>query len=380
MDQSAKTQNSTAFRLEYVDGLRAVAAIGILLYHAFQFFYISSGRQLNWQARIFSTGHLFVVVFVVLSGFCLALPHALRPDLPHHVSTFLKKRAWRILPPYYIVLTGVTLATLTPMVSRALGRRTDGWDIVTHLFLVHNLFPAYIFEISAHLWSVALEMQLYIAVALMLPWIRCPRPLLLVTGVISGAWWAYGLITGIHYPSETVWVYWYAVPSVLAPCAWAMLASIGVIERGSTHPNRLAAIGLALLALGFWLPYRSASGAPWIIAGYAMHKPYGMLAVAIGAILLLRAGKSSFLARGLASAPLVWVGQRAFTLYLLHMPLIRVMALLLAKRVPTESLFLVTAASAALVGAVSLALYPYLEAPFTRLPARRTAPAGTIPA
>ncbi|MDX2066131.1 MAG: acyltransferase [Fimbriimonadaceae bacterium] len=380
MDNFSKITIQKPSRLEYIDGLRAVAAIGILLYHAFQFFFISSGRELTWQARIFSTGHLFVVMFVILSGFCLALPHAFRPDAPHRTGPFLAKRAWRILPPYYIVLSSLTLVTLTPMVARALGRRTDGFDVLTHVFLVHNLFPAHIFEISAHLWSVALEMQLYLAVALMLPWLSRPRALLAVTGVISGAWWTYGLVQAIQYPSEIVWVYWYAVPSVLAPCAWAMLAAVRMVQSATVRPNLLAGLGLIALAVGFWLPYRDATGTPWIIGGFVMHKPYGMIAVAIGSILLLRAGRESVLARALAWPPLVWIGQRSFTLYLLHMPLIRLMALLLAKRVPTDALVLVTFASAILVGMLSVLAYPLLEAPFTKLPSRATAQPGTNPA
>jgi len=68
-------------RLEYLDGLRAVASLYVLLFHAGVCF-VGTGKpsRLSLLARVFRQplvyGHDAVGVFIVLSGYCLMLPVA----------------------------------------------------------------------------------------------------------------------------------------------------------------------------------------------------------------------------------------------------------------------------------------------------------------
>src|SRR6186713_3008000 len=97
-----------AYRLEYLDGLRALAAIYVVLFHAGVGF-LDSERPLAGFARTLqrglSYGHDAVAVFIVLSGYCLMLPVA-RADgqFVRGVPNYFARRAWRILPPYFAAL------------------------------------------------------------------------------------------------------------------------------------------------------------------------------------------------------------------------------------------------------------------------------------
>src|SRR5437660_75394 len=93
------------FRLDFLDGIRGLAALYVALFH------VSYARQsLPEPARHLTDwlqfGHYAVGVFIVLSGYCLMLPVARSADgrLRGGVGSYLRRRAWRILPPYYAAL------------------------------------------------------------------------------------------------------------------------------------------------------------------------------------------------------------------------------------------------------------------------------------
>ena len=83
-----------------LDGLRGLAALYVVLFHcwllAFPGFPRNSGPfWLGWLMY----GRLAVVFFLVLSGFSLALSPARKGWQQGGVARFLRRRAWRILPP-----------------------------------------------------------------------------------------------------------------------------------------------------------------------------------------------------------------------------------------------------------------------------------------
>src|SRR6185369_16490784 len=105
--QPAPRPFSSAPRLAHLDGLRAVAAGYVVMFHAVLGF---TGSELTgpWRAlrRVFAFGHEAVAIFIVLSGYCLMLPAA-RSHPARLTSTtgdFLRRRALRILPPYFAAL------------------------------------------------------------------------------------------------------------------------------------------------------------------------------------------------------------------------------------------------------------------------------------
>ena len=162
-----------ALRLEYLDGLRALAAIYVVLFHAGLGF-LDEGRQLLGFARNLqrglSFGHDAVAVFIVLSGYCLMLPVArAEGQLVRGLPNYIARRAWRILPPYFAaLLASLLLIALIPVLetpTKTIWADTfpafEFGPIASHVLLIHNLFPAFAHRINGPLWSVATEWQIY---------------------------------------------------------------------------------------------------------------------------------------------------------------------------------------------------------------------------
>ena len=68
-------------RLEYLDGLRGLAALYVVIHHAYLQSTNSEDRfflrtPLNRALHFLDYGHFAVAIFIVLSGYCLMIPLA----------------------------------------------------------------------------------------------------------------------------------------------------------------------------------------------------------------------------------------------------------------------------------------------------------------
>src|SRR5205085_647811 len=102
-------KSSTGTRhLAYLDGLRGLAALQVVLGHAaMQVHWGSLAKPRVIQAALgpMTFAREAVALFIVLSGFCLMLPVVRREGvLQGGAWQFFKRRARRILPPYYLAL------------------------------------------------------------------------------------------------------------------------------------------------------------------------------------------------------------------------------------------------------------------------------------
>jgi peptidoglycan/LPS O-acetylase OafA/YrhL len=158
-------------RFDFLHGLRGLAALAIVLFHATLNAQGSSNPVLRALQQPLLHGYLAVSVFLVLSGFLLAVPvvtngFALRGG----IGGFLRRRAIRILPPYYaayvldllffagaIWLAGVT--GLDPGGTVRHQREVGfGWSsVAAHLLLIHNASFEWVVGMDAMLWSIACE-------------------------------------------------------------------------------------------------------------------------------------------------------------------------------------------------------------------------------
>src|SRR5438105_2835054 len=112
-----QTKEPSQPRLAYVDGLRAVAIGMVLIYHAWMYLELDSSAQrpnilLDYLMR---QGREGVSLFLVISGFCLALPPLKRKMAGHPQwlvpSEFFARRCLRILPPYLLALAGFIIVS-----------------------------------------------------------------------------------------------------------------------------------------------------------------------------------------------------------------------------------------------------------------------------
>lgn len=167
---------ATRLRLHYLDGMRGLAAVAVVLGHA-QLQSGWHGGSSAWShvqillIRAVTNGRAAVAVFIVLSGYCLMIPVARSVEgvLRGGVLSYFKRRARRILPPYYCALALILLTTsLTPASGLdSVAQWRDAYPlftpsaIISHLFLIHNWKPGWIFKIDPPAWTVATEWQIY---------------------------------------------------------------------------------------------------------------------------------------------------------------------------------------------------------------------------
>jgi peptidoglycan/LPS O-acetylase OafA/YrhL len=178
-EQRKPASTEPTLRLEFLDGLRGLAALYVVAHHAYMQSLTFNDKWMPEAplapqfTRWIMFGHQAVAVFIILSGFCLMLPVARSKDgtLRGGFRAYIWRRARRILPPYYAILA---LSLFLIYTVDGLGRFAHvHWDfslpafridvILTHIFLVHNLAPSWIFRIGHPFWSVATEWQIYFA-------------------------------------------------------------------------------------------------------------------------------------------------------------------------------------------------------------------------
>src|SRR5881275_2600112 len=147
-------------RLAGLDGVRGLAALFVVVNHVFlRAFPGYPVDHAPFWAAWFIYGRFAVVVFIVLSGFSLALSPARHGWRLDGVSGFARRRARRILPPYYAALA-FSLAVAW-LVVPAPGEGIPGAkSVVVNGLLVQNLVGAP--SPDRPLWSIAVEAQLYV--------------------------------------------------------------------------------------------------------------------------------------------------------------------------------------------------------------------------
>lgn len=163
--------------LPFLDGLRGLAAFAVFLFHAYATAFNIDHLPWNGWFRDFrplqsapylvplTYGWCGVPIFFVVSGFCIHLSHQRDPQAGW--AEFWRRRFWRIYPPYLLAVLvfffvwpwGTVIGIETPERQRQL------WS---HLLLVHNLDQRTIFGITGPLWSIAVEVQLYLIYPLLL--------------------------------------------------------------------------------------------------------------------------------------------------------------------------------------------------------------------
>jgi peptidoglycan/LPS O-acetylase OafA/YrhL len=187
-------------RLDVLDGIRGLAAVYVALFHAMGYTGYTTTVQTQASApmraiaAMLDYGAYAVPVFIVLSGFCLMLPLAQRGTtvVPGGVFSYIRRRAWRILPAYYVALfLSLALISVTPALQT---QQNTAWDtkipvttgaIISHLLLIHNILPDWIFKIDGPMWSVAIEWQIYFLFpTLLLPILRRTN-MLITTGIVT---------------------------------------------------------------------------------------------------------------------------------------------------------------------------------------------------
>jgi peptidoglycan/LPS O-acetylase OafA/YrhL len=345
-------------RFENINLLRAFAATAVVVYHVIVF--------MKWTAFpgegplvVFRIGWIGVDLFFVISGFVITRS-ALglwRAEPAMFRQRFWARRLARIVPLY--VLTGVLWVLLLKPEFFDQSALRALWQVSAHLTFTHSFWSATFDSIDGVNWTLALEMQFYLTVAALVPWIA-------------------------RTPGWRIWVY-----CILIAWAWRAgmfhlfghLAPDRLFTRVMQLPGALDEFGAGIF-LAKWLDRRpdTAPAAGWIWAGaaiitgtlcFAIYWPHSDYWNRAGMVIFWRTSLGLFFLCVVAAAvylpsiakswplrPLWYLGVVSYGIYLWHLFAIKI-CLLIPDLAPLQQL----AITLGLTVSFAAASWHFLEKP-----------------
>ncbi len=379
-------------RFAALDGMRALAAYGVLATHAG----FNSGRSLDSGpfAPLLARLDFGVTVFFLLSGFLLYRPFAasaLTGGPMPSVRRFYRRRALRILPAYWLAVL-VTLSWLS-------NRTADRGDYASYLLLIqtynhHNLDPS-----LTQMWTLAVEISFYAVLPPLALLARgrgrggqsaVRRQLALLAALVAVA---VGSDLLAHHGSTTsleslIWLPanldWFAAGMALAllSCLPSTAMATGWTARTARLARELATAPGTCWVIGgllFWLASLPLGGPRNLLVptGWEWTIKHWLYAFAALALLLpLTLGSGGLLGRLLSSPPMQLLGQLSYGVYLWHLPLLLAIQRGLGQHTfggHFTELFVLTALAATGVAALS---WFGMERRLLRLGSSRSRPGG----
>ncbi|HEX3904833.1 MAG TPA: acyltransferase, partial [Polyangia bacterium] len=171
MEPSATPAPPPGRRLAGLDGLRGLAALYVVVNHLFlRAFPGYPVDNAPFWAGPFIYGRFAVLVFIVLSGFSLALSPARHGWRLGELSAYAGRRARRILPPYWAALA-FSLAVAWLIVPQPFRGVPDPSSVLANGLLVQNIASGPPSPNTAF-WSIAVEVQLYVLLPVLLLMVR----------------------------------------------------------------------------------------------------------------------------------------------------------------------------------------------------------------
>ena len=289
-----------------IDGLRAVAILSVVGFHAFP----------DW----IQSGFVGVDIFFVISGFLISTiifenleeghfsyaefyARRIKRIFPALILTLLTSFAlgWFMFPAEYFKLAGKHLFSGAAFLSNfALLRESGYFDASGEVDPFH------------HLWSLAVEEQFYILWPLLLGLVWKRRwNFLLITLAVAASSFAFDIGT---LGSDAAVAFYSPLSRFWELMIGGVLAYLGLHKSQmlSQRPQWLSAAGGLLLVLGFIFINPRSAFPGWLT-----------LLPTLGAFLLMAAGPGAWLNRHLLSRKvLVWFGLISYPLYLWHWPLL----------------------------------------------------------
>jgi peptidoglycan/LPS O-acetylase OafA/YrhL len=325
---------SAGSRLAGIEGLRALAAFGVLGWHVWihPTNTTPDGFPLGPFTEVLQNGRVGVTMFFVLSGFLLYRPFA--AAIMHHeplpsIRKYFVNRTLRIIPAYWTVLLLVALFFQTHLLERP-------QQLLANMFFLQNYIPGYPPDAFhgygiAPAWSLCVEVVFYLVLPVLAVFgfvlaqrtktggtlgAFAPACLLIVFGLTS-----LGLTRVIDFGGQ--WQYnfpihadWFGVGMLVAVlrARW----ECGTFVAAPWARRAAAAVALVLALSAVKLAYQ---------ARITFDEEETLLAVSCATLLALTVmpAPRSILVRILQWRPLYAAGLASYSIFLWHDPLLRVL-------------------------------------------------------
>lgn len=260
-------QNPDTRHVDTCDGVRALAILIVAWYHIWQQSWLYPNLTIGGKTVSFDplvrSGYIWVDIMILISGFCLYLPWARLTvgEAGQSPLAFYEKRLARVHPSYLLtiaVMFGVALATNAYGANRAFLLR----DLVSHLTYTQMFAydTYYATNLGGALWTLALEMQLYLLFPLLARVFR-RRPALTFVAMVGLALASRKYIAAAYYD---VSLYFNQLPAYLDTFALGMAAAaihVRLADKRHGPMMRLICSGVTIAALCLlWQTARGQAG------------------------------------------------------------------------------------------------------------------------
>jgi len=330
-----------------VDGLRGLSIFLVLIIHSFWFlsifddkateFFYASPVWLNWVYN----GELGVDIFFVISGFLISsiLMAEYRDTGGIQFSRFYKRRFMRLMPAYVLaIILGLLMLP------------ENQQYVWSNLLYINNLLPAET-HFMPWTWSLAIEEQFYFIFPLLLVCslgLKKKNALFFLVGVLFLSsflirylvvkhyqlslpiCWYEGACEGFYRVIDSIYVKpWTRFGSFLPGIFVAYLhvfhqeAVVRMFDRQVRRINILVMLAVLIVLIVMSIPVNNqliTYSDNFSVAYYVSYR--NLFTVAVGMILLAslycKKGLSRGIAIGLSSRALYFIGQLAYSAYLLH--------------------------------------------------------------
>jgi peptidoglycan/LPS O-acetylase OafA/YrhL len=168
-------------RLDYLDSIRGLAALLVVIHHTFEAFLIQNGDAYPMLHHLFETinlGRLGVVVFFITSGF--VIPWSLKPETPHALKNFAIKRFFRLYPAYWLSIIVASIIGLGFGVNvESIGQILMNFTMIHKFLGVESVIGAY--------WTLHIELIFYVICAVLFFFgvLKSNKSLILMTVLFS---------------------------------------------------------------------------------------------------------------------------------------------------------------------------------------------------
>jgi peptidoglycan/LPS O-acetylase OafA/YrhL len=336
-----------------IDGLRAVAVLAVIFFHAFP--------------NLLQGGFIGVDIFFVISGFLIST--IIFENLMKNTFSFAEfyaRRIKRIFPSLIIILIaifGFGWMILFAKEYEQLGKHiAGGAGFISNFILLHE--EGYFNNAAEtkpllHLWSLGIEEQFYIIWPLLI-WMAWRLRLNLYALIIFVGLVSFGLnitwiekdaVNTFYSPQSRFW-------ELLAGSLLALLTCNQKITIKKNWSNFLSFGGTLCIILGFLLIDKKSS----------FPGTWAVLPV-FGAVFLIMSGANAWINKNiLSNRILIWFGLISFPLYLWHWPLLSFMRILKGQ----EPSLIVRLAAVLLSILLAWISYKFIEQPIRHGPSTKS--------
>ncbi|MEY2937447.1 MAG: hypothetical protein RL062_36, partial [Bacteroidota bacterium] len=292
--------------IQPLDGVRAIAALMVLIFHCFQITTYHSSLGLFLQ-KIGFLGQTGVSLFFVLSGFLITRILIQQKDEPHFIFNFFIRRALRIFPLYffYLCLMYFILPTVFEKPSPDFSQQWYYWFYLQD-FAITFRWPAIG---PKHFWSLAIEEHFYLIWPFIILFNKTKGVVITISILIIASAITRMLLVSNGF--ETYFFTFARLDEISLGCLLAVLESKGILLKWKS--NHIAALLLVITCIAgiLWFQFSSLANPIIQVVKYQFISATYFLAVAW----VLTANKQSMITRFLSSRFLIFTGSISYGIY-----------------------------------------------------------------